>query len=74
MALRITVELSDAVQADLIYRSKLTGVSVETVIAEAIERYAKPLGGDYVTGPLVTLGTPGPLFPVDENPHDLVFS
>jgi hypothetical protein len=39
------------------------------------ETYAEPKKGKRVTGPMITgKGQRGPLYPVDENPHDLIFS
>jgi hypothetical protein len=53
-----------------------SGVSIRSLIVQAVEHtYAEPKKGRPVTGPLITgTGKRGPLYPVDENPHDLVFS
>ena len=51
---------------------------MRALIIRALEdAYSKKRKGKYVTGPMIK-GKPGakvgPLFPKDENPHDLVFS
>ncbi|MBI3678858.1 MAG: hypothetical protein HY235_00380 [Acidobacteria bacterium] len=49
---------------------------MRALIVRAIEQvYNEPKKGGYIRGPLVRgKGKLGPRFPVDENPHDLVFS
>jgi hypothetical protein len=52
------------------------GVSIRSLIVTAIEQtYAEPRKGRPVTCPTIRpSGKPGPRFPTDENPHDLVLS
>ena len=47
------------------------------IILALEETYSKKRKGAYVTGPLIKRrrgAKVGPLYPKDENPHDLVFS
>ncbi len=48
---------------------------MRALIIEALEeKYSKKRKGAYVTGPLIKgKGKLGPAFPIDENPHDLIF-
>jgi len=49
---------------------------MRALIIEALEeKYGKQQKGTYVTGPMIKRkgGKLGPLFPTDEDPHDLVF-
>jgi hypothetical protein len=77
MAVRTTVDIPDALHAELKHRAAQSGVSIRSLVVRAIEvTYREPKKGGRVTGPLVNLkrGKLGPAFPTDENPHDLVFS
>jgi hypothetical protein len=76
MPARTIVELPESLHERLKERSKTSGVSIRSLIVRAVEEtYAEPKKGRRVTGPLITgAGKRGPLYPVDENPHDLVFS
>jgi hypothetical protein len=76
MPARTTVELPQTLHERLKERSRTSGVSIRSLIVRAVEQtYAEPKKGRPVTGPLITgTGKRGPLFPVDENPHDLIFS
>ena len=76
MAVRTTVDIPEPLHDKLRHRAERSGTSVRSLIIRAIEQvYAEPKKGKYVTGPLVTgSGKLGPDFPVDENPHDLIFS
>lgn len=78
MAVRTTVDIPDNLHEVLRHRAAQTGTSMRALIVRALEeRYAKKRKGAYVTGPLIKgkrNGKRGPLFPKDENPHDLVFS
>lgn len=49
---------------------------MRSLIIDAIEQtYKQPKKGARVTGPMITgKGKRGPRFPVDENPHDLIFT
>lgn len=57
-------------------RAERSGTSIRALIIRAIEQtYNEGKKTGYVTGPLITgPGQLGPDFPVDENPHDFVFS
>jgi hypothetical protein len=76
MPARTTIELPELLHERLKARSRSTGVSIRSLILRAVEEtYAEPKKGRPVTGPLITgTGKLGPLFPVDENPHDLILS
>jgi hypothetical protein len=76
MAIRTTVDLPEPLHDLLRHRAEESGTSIRALIIRAIEQaYRKSGKGKRVTGPLVPgLGTLGPAFPEDENPHDLVFS
>ena len=76
MNVRTTIDIPEALHDKLRRRSEQTGASIRSLVIVAIEQaYGKARKGRYVTGPLVTgKGKLGPDFPVDENPHDLVFS
>ena len=57
-------------------RAESSGSSIRSLIVRALEEtYAEPKKGERVTGPMIRgKGKRGPLYPVDENPHDLIFS
>ena len=76
MPARTTIELPESLHKRLKERSRSTGASIRSLIVRAVEQtYAEPKKGRPVTGPMITgTGKRGPLFPVDENPHDLIFS
>ena len=76
MPARTTVELPESLHERLKQRSQTSGVSIRSLIVRAVEQtYAEPEKKRPVTGPLIRGGGKlGPLFPVDENPHDLIFS
>jgi len=76
MTARTMIELPEALHERLRERSRSTGASISSLIVLAVEQtYAEPKKGTRVTGPMITgTGKRGPLYPVDENPHDLVFS
>ena len=78
MAIRTTVDIPEPLHAVLRHRAAQSGTSMRALILRALEdAYRKKRKGKYVTGPMIK-GKPGakvgPLFPKDENPHDLVFS
>ena len=78
MTVRTTVDIPDTLHERLRQRSESTGASIRSLIVRALEEtYSKKRKGKYVTEPPIK-GKPGgklgPLFPKDENPHDLVFS
>jgi hypothetical protein len=76
MAIRTTVDIPEHLHQSLRERAERSGTSIRALIVSAIEQtYAPARKGKYVTGPMVKgRGKLGPRFPVDENPHDLVFS
>ena len=76
MAIRTTVDIPEPLHDRLRRRAEDTGTSMRTLIVQAIEQtYPGPKKGRPVTGPLIRgTGKRGPLYPTDENPHDLVFS
>jgi hypothetical protein len=76
-----TIELPESLHQRLKQRSEESGMPIGSLIVRAVEEaYAEPVTALPKTGRRVTLplipatGTRGPLYPVDENPHDLVFS
>jgi hypothetical protein len=76
MAVRTTVDIPEHLHQSLRERAERSGTSIRALIVKALEQtYAPTKKGKYVTGPMVKgRGKLGPRFPVDENPHDLVFS
>jgi hypothetical protein len=78
MAVRTTVDIPEPLHNELRHRAQQTGTSMRALIVQAIEeKYTLRRKGRDVTGPLIKgkRGAKlGPLFPTDENPHDLVFS
>jgi hypothetical protein len=76
MAVRTTVDIPEPLHDRMRRLAESSGVSVRSLVVRAIEQaYTEPGKGEPVTRPLVRLsGKPGPRFPVDENPHDLILS
>ena len=76
MAVRTTVDIPEPLHDRLRHRSESTGTSIRSLIVSALEQvYSESGTREFVTGPLIhTSGPLGPQFPVDENPHDLVFT
>jgi hypothetical protein len=76
MAVRTTVDIPEPLHDRLRKRAEVTGTSMRMLIVQALEQtYAEPRKRRPVTGPLIpATGKRGPLFPTDENPHDLVIS
>jgi predicted transcriptional regulator len=87
MPARTTIELPESLHERLKERAQVSGVSIPSLVVRAVEQtyaepkitraveqtYAEPKKGRPVTGPMITgTGKRGPLFPVDENPHDLI--
>jgi len=76
MAIRATIELPEALHAALRHKAAQSATSVRRLILEAIEeKYEHKREGAYVTEPPIKRkpgGKLGPLFPKDENPHDLI--
>ncbi len=78
MAIRTTVDIPEPLHEVLRHRAAQSGTSMRALIIHALEEtYSKKRKGAYVTGPLIKgkrNAKLGPLFPAEENPHDLVFS
>jgi hypothetical protein len=78
MAIRTTVDIPEPLHETLRHRAAQSGTSMRALILRALEEtYGKKRKGAYVTGPMIKRkrgSKLGPLFPADENPHDLVFS
>jgi hypothetical protein len=76
MAVRTTVDIPEPLHERLRRRPESSGASIRSLIVRAIEEtYAEPKKGKRITGPMIRgNGKRGPLYPVDENPHDLIFS
>ncbi len=74
MPIRTTVDIPELLHQVLRDRSHAMGVSMRSLIVRAIEQaYIESKKGRYLTGPIIKgTGKRGPLFPVDENPHDLI--
>lgn len=74
MAVRTTVDIPEPLHEQLRHRAVSTGVSIRSLIVRALEQtYTDESKGRKVTGPMVKLrGKPGPRFPVNETPHDLI--
>ena len=75
MAVRTTVDIPEPLHNQLRHRAKQSGTSIRALIVKAIEQaYSEGKKSNYLTGALVKVkGDLGPDFPVDKNPHDLVF-
>jgi len=77
MPVRTTIEIPDALHNLLRRRAAQSGTSIRSLIVQAVEHpFPEPKKGKgkRVPGPMIKgRGKLGPLFPVDENPHDLVF-
>ena len=75
MAVRTTVDIPEPLHEELRYRAQASGTSIRALIVKAVEQtYSAPKKGRPVTEPLIPSdGNRGPLYPVDENPWDLVF-
>lgn len=78
MAIRTTVDIPEPVHQALRHRAAQSGTSIRALIIRALEEtYSTRSKQGYVTGPLIKRkqgAKVGPLYPKDENPHDLVFS
>lgn len=74
MAVRTTIDIPEPLHDRLRDRSERSGASIRSLIVRALEEtYADTGKGKKVTGPLIPAkGKRGPLYPKDENPHDLV--
>jgi hypothetical protein len=74
MPIRTTVDIPKPWHGKLRDRAEQSGTSIRALIIHVIEQTYSGTGkGAYLTEPLITgKGKLGPLFPVDENPHELV--
>ncbi|MGP0070783.1 MAG: hypothetical protein ACLPWF_02460 [Bryobacteraceae bacterium] len=78
MAIRTTVDIPESLHDVLRHRAAQSGTSMRALIVRAIEEtYGSKRKGAYVTSPPIQRkrgAKLGPLFPKDENPHDLILS
>ena len=76
MAVRTTVDIPELLHDEIRQRAHQSGTSMRLLIIRALEQsYGKTGKTQVVIGPIIPdRGTRGPLYPGDENPHDLVFS
>jgi hypothetical protein len=76
MSIRTTINIPEPLHDRLRSRAQSSGTPIRSLIVRAIEiMYTDTGKKEPVAGPLVRgSGQLGPSFPVDENPHDLVFS
>lgn len=76
MSVRTTVDIPEPLHDKLRHRAEQSGTSIRALIVRAIEQtYSGAEKGNHLTGPLILgKGKLGPSFPVDENPHEFVFS
>ena len=79
MAIRTTIDIPEPLHETLRHRAEQSGTSMRSLIIQAIEEKfsRRKKNAAYVTEPPIQRkpgGKVGPLYPKDENPHDLVFS
>lgn len=75
MAVRTTVDIPEPLHQELRKRSEQTGTSMRALIVQALDQTYGKKKGKYVTGPMIKVGGKrGLLYPVDENPYDIIFS
>jgi hypothetical protein len=76
MAVKTTVDIPESLHAALRKHSEQTGMSIRSLIVRALEQtYNRGKKYHYITGPLIPAQRQiGPEFPIDENPHNFVFS
>jgi len=73
MAVSTTLEIPEALHERLRQQAEASGASVEEFILRTLEHsYGSARKRERLTGPLITGKRPGPLFPTDQNPHDLI--
>ncbi len=82
MAVRTIVDLPEALHAELVKRAERSGRSLELETVGALTQFLGDGEGEELAGqahrprigPIFAgTGERGPLYPSDENPHDLVF-
>jgi hypothetical protein len=70
MSVRTTVELPEPLHEALRRRAEESGASIDALILRTLEA---AYSNRSVTGPFITDGGDrGPLYPTEENPHDLI--
>jgi hypothetical protein len=76
MAVRTTVDIPEPLHHELKRRAAIAGTSIRSLIVAALEQtYTPSKKKGFLTGPLIPAsGKRGPRYPVDENPHELIFS
>jgi hypothetical protein len=76
VAVRTTVDIPDPLHQQIRQQAERTGSSMRGLIIRAFEQsYSSPAKRKLLKGPLIPAkGKRGPRYPVDENPHDVVFS
>ena len=73
MAVRTTLEIPEALHERLRQQAEASGASVEEFILRRLEEdCGNSAGKELLTGPFLPPGERGPLYPTDENPHDLI--
>lgn len=76
VAIRTTVDIPEPLHAVLRHKAAQSHTSMRALIVQAIEdKYSPTRKGAYVTEPPIKRkpgSKLGPLFPTDENPHDLI--
>jgi hypothetical protein len=74
MPIRTTFDLPEQLHEVLLDRSHKSKKSMRSLIVDAVaEKYGTPKGKIMLTGPILKgKGRPGPRFPVDKTPYDLL--
>lgn len=74
MPVRTSIDIPEPLYDAIRERADQQRTSIRAVVLRALEQHLKnPAQGRFVTGPLLDLaGAVGPLFPTEENPHDLI--
>jgi len=73
MAVRTTIDIPEPLHAQLKQTAQRSGKSIRSLIINAVEQtYAPQRKGRRITGPMITGGKRGPLYPVDKTPYDLI--
>jgi hypothetical protein len=73
MAVHTTLEIPESLHERLRQQAEESGSTIGDVIVRALEHEYGARQKEFLTGPLITgKGKRGPLYPTDENPHDLI--
>ena len=74
MAVRTSIDIPEPLYEAARERAEQQRTSIRAIVLRALEQHLRTPGHRRsVTGPLLDLkGDVGPLFPIDENPHDLI--